>query len=84
MNAWIEASLATLGLVLHLGHRGNACPLGHSVSKLIVGNQNGFTTVKVEYCRHANAPSKALQLLSAEFFPCSDHHPRSAFTLPLL
>jgi hypothetical protein len=33
---------------------------------------------------HPDAPSKSLQLLAAGLFPCSDLHPRSAFTTSLL
>lgn len=85
-NVWAEAALADLGHVLHLGHRGKICVCSpnHSSGKILVGDQTGFTSVNVQYCTRDNAPSKALQLLSAGIFPCSDNHPRSAFTILLL
>jgi hypothetical protein len=83
---WAEAALTDLGHIFHLGHRGNACACSpvHSSGKILVGDLSGFTSVNVQYCTRDDAPSKALQLLSAGLFPCSDSHPRSAFTIPLL
>ncbi|KAG8717632.1 hypothetical protein FRC08_007076 [Ceratobasidium sp. 394] len=45
---------------------------------------DGFTTIQVRYCKHANAPPKAVQLISAGYFPCSDHRPETVFSLKLL
>jgi hypothetical protein len=83
-NIWAETSLSDLGYVLCLGHRGTACPGNYSSSEILVGDHRGFTAVNVQYCTHPGAPSKALQLLSAGLFPCSDIHPRSAFATSLL
>ncbi|KAG8735347.1 hypothetical protein FRC10_010690, partial [Ceratobasidium sp. 414] len=81
---WVAASLADIGCVLCLGHRGSACTDNGTLSKILVGDHKGFTTVNVQYCTHIGAPSKALQLLSVGLFPCSDVHPRSAFSVSLL
>ncbi|KAG9075532.1 hypothetical protein FS749_012785 [Ceratobasidium sp. UAMH 11750] len=45
---------------------------------------NGFHLIKVNYCTHAEAPTKPLQLLASGLFPCSDINPRSVFTTTLL
>ncbi|KAG8712930.1 hypothetical protein FRC08_013918 [Ceratobasidium sp. 394] len=81
---WTEASLSDLGYILCLGHHGATCTDNRASSDILVGDLNGFTTVNVKYCTHPGAPSKALQLLSIGLFPCSDLHPRSAFTITLL
>ncbi|KAG8719187.1 hypothetical protein FRC09_011498 [Ceratobasidium sp. 395] len=53
-------------------------------SILLVGDLNGFTEIQVRYCKHPEAPPKAIQLINAGFFPCSDKRPGTAFTLQLL
>lgn len=85
-TVWVEKSLAALGLVLYLGHRGKLCdePDSEEYAELRVGDLNSFTEVVVQFCTHAGAPSRSQQLLAAGLFPCSDSRHRSAFTLPLL
>lgn len=83
---WKEASLADLGLILHLGHQGHACAKD-DYSQILVGDLNGFVTVNVHYQTYPDSPaspSRGQQLLAAGLFPCSDYSPKSAFTLPLL
>jgi hypothetical protein len=62
---------------------GPPCEKSSSYSGLLLGDLNGFTTVNVRYCAHADpAPiAKPLQLIAAGIFPCSDIKARSAFTL---
>ncbi|QRV77084.1 hypothetical protein RhiJN_05099 [Ceratobasidium sp. AG-Ba] len=81
---WEDVSLAELGLVLFLGHRGAPCELNDSTATILVGALDGYTPIRVRYCTHDNAPPKALQLLTAGVFPCSDSRPRSGFTLHML
>ncbi|KAG8704174.1 hypothetical protein FRC09_003713 [Ceratobasidium sp. 395] len=81
---WNDVPLHELGLVLNLGHRGGVCSMNESFKSLLVGDINGFTKIQVRYCNHPNAMSKALQLLSAGLFPCSDNRPETAFTVQLL
>jgi hypothetical protein len=83
-STWTETSLTDLGYILYLGHRGSTCSQSNATSKLLIGDLNGFCSVNLQYCTHPDAPSKALQLLAAGLFPCSDLHPRSAFTTSLL
>ncbi|KAG9125707.1 hypothetical protein FRC07_006517 [Ceratobasidium sp. 392] len=81
---WDDASLADLGLVCHLGHEGQQCHLAGGESSVWVGDLHGFSKLRVLYCVHPNAPSKAIQLLRAGIFACSDTEPQSGFTLNLL
>ncbi|KAG8744966.1 hypothetical protein FRC12_014689 [Ceratobasidium sp. 428] len=67
--AWTRSSLQELGLIVYLGHRGKPCFNNEGASQLLIGDLNGFHTVN---------------LLSAGYVPCSDIHPRSAFTHTLL
>ncbi|KAG8780460.1 hypothetical protein FRC12_023009 [Ceratobasidium sp. 428] len=83
-TCWVDAPLHLLGFVFNLGHRGSACCQNHSSSKLLIGDLNGFTEVQIRYCKHSDAPLKAIQLLSVGLFPCSDKRPGTAFTLQLL
>lgn len=83
---WQDASLSALGLVIDLGHQGSACPVGHSVSCIWVGDLGGFSEVKVRLCRCDPSPDapRGLQLLELNIFPCSDTSPQSGFTVALL
>ncbi|KAG8717463.1 hypothetical protein FRC08_007395 [Ceratobasidium sp. 394] len=83
-SCWEDASLADLGLVCCLGHEGSPCDLTRNVSTILVGHVLGFLSVKIRYCTHPGAPSKAVQLLQIGIFPCSDIDPQSAFTVDLL
>jgi hypothetical protein len=49
-----------------------------------VGHTNGFHDISVQYCQHYDSAEKALQLLSAGLYPCTNHSPSSAFTVELL
>ncbi|KAG8697453.1 hypothetical protein FRC08_006518 [Ceratobasidium sp. 394] len=81
---WTDTSLRELGLVFNLGHRGAACSMNTSVSPILAADMDGFTTIQVRYCKHANAPPKSVQLISAGYFPCSDQRPETVFSLKLL
>ncbi|KAG8719736.1 hypothetical protein FRC09_010686 [Ceratobasidium sp. 395] len=83
-GVWAEASLPDLGHVFCLGHRGKPCSESLRTCDLVVGDLDGFHTISVRYCAHPGSPSKALQLLAAGLFPCSDIFPRTAFTVSLL
>lgn len=81
---WKDASLAKLGMVLHLGHHGQPCPHANGTSSIWVGDITGFTSLNVSYCCHKKRPSQATQLLQVGLFPCTDDSPQSAFSLLLL
>ncbi|KAG8696529.1 hypothetical protein FRC09_008410 [Ceratobasidium sp. 395] len=83
-QTWAATSLDNLGYVLHLGHQGQPCTVGNGSSALLVGDLNGFHTIRVHYCTHDNAAAKPIQLISAGLFPCSDVNPQSAFAISLL
>jgi ferredoxin len=82
-SVWVDKSLASLGFVFNLGHRGRPCEKSSSYSELLLGDLNGFTMVNVRYCTHSSPVpiAKPLQLIAAGIFPCSDLKTRSAFTL---
>ncbi|QRV77418.1 hypothetical protein RhiJN_05433 [Ceratobasidium sp. AG-Ba] len=81
---WTDVSLADLGLVLSLGHRGAACELSETTLTILVGALDGYTSIRVRYCKHESAPSRSLQLLAAGIFPCSESRPKSGFTMHML
>ncbi|KAF8700609.1 hypothetical protein RHS03_06611, partial [Rhizoctonia solani] len=84
-KVWLDSSLDDLGYILHLGHHGGHCLAPNATaSRLLVGDTTGIFSIKVQYCQHASAPAKPHQLLSAGLFPCSNIHPRTAFTTLLL
>ncbi|KAG8772841.1 hypothetical protein FRC12_002868 [Ceratobasidium sp. 428] len=83
-QTWAETTLDDLGFVLNLGHQGQPCIASNSCSKLLVGDINGFHTIRIRYCTHGDAPTKPLQLLSSGIFPCTDINPQSAFTVSML
>ncbi|KAG9125670.1 hypothetical protein FRC07_006686 [Ceratobasidium sp. 392] len=81
---WVNASLADLGMVLHLGHNGAPCPQTGSTVLVLVGDLHGFANVNVAFCDCPKHASRSSQLLAAGFMACSDHLPQSAFTLSML
>ncbi|KAG8723743.1 hypothetical protein FRC09_001950 [Ceratobasidium sp. 395] len=83
-KVWTDTTLADLGHVLCLGHRGKPCSESLRTCDLVLGDHDGFHTISVRYCAHPDSPSKSVQLLAAGLFPCSDIFPRSAFTVSLL
>ncbi|QRV97909.1 hypothetical protein RhiJN_25928 [Ceratobasidium sp. AG-Ba] len=44
---WTNVSLADLGLVLSLGHRGAPCELNEKTSTILVGELDGYTSIRV-------------------------------------
>ncbi|QRV77073.1 hypothetical protein RhiJN_05088 [Ceratobasidium sp. AG-Ba] len=81
---WQSASLAELGLVLHLGHDGRRCAKSHVNDSLLVGDIHGFSNLEVTFCECDGHSSRTSQLLAAGFMACSDNLPQSAFTLNML
>ncbi|KAG8755118.1 hypothetical protein FRC12_010990 [Ceratobasidium sp. 428] len=82
---WEPASLAELGLILHLGHNGEPCPQqGRVTVSVLVGDLHGFAHVNVGFCDCANHESRSSQLLAAGLMACTDQLPQSAFTLAML
>ncbi|KAG9091968.1 hypothetical protein FS749_016111 [Ceratobasidium sp. UAMH 11750] len=80
-SCWRPTSLKDLGLEWNLGHNGEPCCESKGTSSILVGDVFGYIQVAIRYCAHTGAPSKAIQLLRAGLFPCSDIEPQSAFTL---
>lgn len=81
-----DATLAPLGLVIDLGHRGLACPQASSIVELWIGDMWGFCPVNVRFCQCSSLykTRRGLQLIELGIFPCSDKPPQSGFTIMLL
>ncbi|KAG8711643.1 hypothetical protein FRC09_020500 [Ceratobasidium sp. 395] len=83
-KCWVDSSLSSVGLTIYLGHGGKPCDDNDKTWTLLVGDLNGFTEISVRYCTHSKPVQKALQLLDVGLFPCTDEHPKTAFTFPML
>ncbi|KAG8712927.1 hypothetical protein FRC09_019313 [Ceratobasidium sp. 395] len=84
---WETASLAELGLVLHLGHGGEPCPqkaASRVTVPVLVGDIHGFAHVNVGFCDCPGHETRGSQLLTVGLMPCTDNLPQSAFTLAML
>ncbi|TDL13548.1 hypothetical protein BD410DRAFT_688437, partial [Rickenella mellea] len=80
-----RVEVSTLGLIVHLGHRGEPCPniptgANFSPSNMATLHVNGMHSLKIHWC-HCVDPS---QLIHAGFFPATPETPESAFTIQLL
>lgn len=79
--------LASLGLILHLGHHGMPCDeiaTDRAPSTLIITHTNGIHESKVHWCACKGCPSRVSQLVRAGLFPATPENPESAFTIKLL
>jgi hypothetical protein len=90
-KCFVSAELRSLGLVLHLGHQGNPCPVSasegdfeQSRSALRVIHQSGVHFHQVQYCECKEAPSRAIQLFRHRLFPATFERPETAFTFAVL
>lgn len=93
---WIEewngycfrrVGLRDLGLVLHMGHKGEECPKlseNRSPANLIVVDSNGVHRCFVHYCYCKGAAVNALQLIGAGIFPATTKRPQTGFTFRCL
>ncbi|KAF8591823.1 hypothetical protein K439DRAFT_1228823, partial [Ramaria rubella] len=78
--------LSKLGLVIHLGHRGQACTHAQpSASKnMVIIHSNGVHHTKILPCACEHAQSFLTQLMCAHFFPATTERPQTLFTHTLL
>jgi len=82
-----RTSLHSLGLVCHLGHDGDPCPVPSLSRDLIIIDANGWHKVKVGFCAcDSKTPrnERYRQLLRMRWYPASFSRPRTAFTFDLL
>ncbi|KLO04514.1 hypothetical protein SCHPADRAFT_794629, partial [Schizopora paradoxa] len=86
---WAHCSLYELGLVFHLGHCGDECPVGTSLVPVsYIMDVNGPHNVAVKVCRcgdiqHEDREPRN-QFLRMGWYPATPHRPQTAFTFALL
>ncbi|TFK81877.1 hypothetical protein K466DRAFT_578390 [Polyporus arcularius HHB13444] len=79
--------LVSLGLVIHLGHRGQRCPhlSDHTEpSNMVVVHTNGVHNCRIHYCHCPDYPDHVSQLLRARVWPHTLDSPHTTFTVALL
>ncbi|KIJ32881.1 hypothetical protein M422DRAFT_81509, partial [Sphaerobolus stellatus SS14] len=80
-------SLAELGFIIFFGHGNNACPHVNDewgIQDITVLDVTGVHTVRMGWCRCANALTQAEQLFARKWFPATILRPRTAFTFRVL
>lgn len=86
-NFFDDIELSTLGITLHMGHRGQPCPAfiagRHSDVRTVVFHTSGWSYQSVRYCVCSTTP-KHLQLLEASLFPATASDPRTLFAMDFL
>lgn len=84
------APLCELGLVWHLGHRGQPCPFSFNnrTTTLTVLHTTGIHTVAVKYCEclshNGTAIERPVQLCKVGLWPSSFSRPQTVFTIHVL
>lgn len=85
---WERTSLRSEGLVVHLGHNGQRCPVATLWKRpLNVFHTNGIHQVAVSFCecgRQEGGYYFGIQLFRSTWFPTTLPQPRSAFTFQVL
>ena len=82
-----RASLHSLGYICHLGHDGDACPVGSSPRLLTVIDLNGWHKLHVSFCKCSTSGvlyDHYRQLLRMRWYPASFGRPKTAFAFDLL
>jgi CxC2 like cysteine cluster associated with KDZ transposases len=93
-------TLFDLGLLLHLGHKGDRCPsatdASHSAStshindddsedtKLTVVDKGGVQVHRIRWCACRHSPDHHIQLLQMGLYPATIDNPRTVFTFRCL
>lgn len=77
--------LYSLGLRVHLGHDGDACPCPRSILEgFTVFDINGIHLAGLVFCGCVGAPRNNIQLLRMRWFPGTVKDPHSAYTFDVL
>jgi len=82
-----RTSLHSLGLVCHLGHDGDPCPVASPSRDLTIIDANGRHKVKVSFCTcntNTLRNEHYQQLLRMRWYPASFSRPRTAFSFDVL
>jgi hypothetical protein len=86
VGCFLNTSLASLGLVLNIGHEDERC--GHALlgdlRSVTVVHTNGIHEVQVRFsmCTHSHSPD--LQLFAFRLFPSTVNSPQTAFSFEVL
>lgn len=88
---WEDVSVASLGLVLHLGHEGTQCPnsRGRTPRKVTVVHEGGVSQLEVFFCEcfskelDGKVP-ESIQAIEAGFWPGSWIKVQTMFTIEVL
>lgn len=94
---WQRRPLATLGMVIHLGHGGEKCPQSSDEPRdMVMVGIHGIQTARVQFCRCTSQPAEAsavtdiaiideaAQLITFGYWPASYVRPETAFSLDLM
>jgi hypothetical protein len=85
-GCFINTSLASLGLILNIGHKDDQCPhvSQGDLRSVTVVHTNGIHEVLVRFsmCTHSYSPD--LQLFSFRLFPSTVNSPQTAFSFEVL
>ncbi|KAJ7051625.1 hypothetical protein C8F01DRAFT_1066754 [Mycena amicta] len=82
---FVRHDISRLGVVLQLGHNGNACssPVGERLFTIV--DANGVHSTRLAFCGcREQPPNKVRQLLRFGVFPASTREPLTGFTLNVL
>ncbi|KAG8937602.1 hypothetical protein FRC00_003551 [Tulasnella sp. 408] len=86
-GAWETTSLASIGFVLHTGHKGFQCTraVNESVRVVQVLDINGQHSIPMLFCQcQENYEDQGDQLFRLRLYPASDDVPQTAFTFRLM
>lgn len=73
-------SLRSAGVVVQLGHGGEACLLQSLVKNFTIAHENGIYKVKIGFCNCAGSGKVHTQLFDHGIFPATENRPTIGFT----
>jgi CxC2 like cysteine cluster associated with KDZ transposases len=85
-GCFLNTSLATLGLILDIGHRDETCPHESrgDLRSMTVVHTNGIHEILVRFSMCTHSPSPDLQLFTFRLFPATVNSPQTAFSFEVL
>ncbi|TFK59425.1 hypothetical protein BDN72DRAFT_780779 [Pluteus cervinus] len=83
---FVNDNLATLGLVVNLGHGGLRCPKSSEgdVRQMVIVHTNGMHLLRFSFCICLYAQSDFVQLVESQLFPATVDRPDTALTFNFL
>ncbi|KAF9489136.1 hypothetical protein BDN71DRAFT_1343661, partial [Pleurotus eryngii] len=79
-----RSSLASIGLVIDLGHHGTQCEFTYEIRECVIVDTTGIHNVNVRLCSCGTAVEDPLQFLRVKWFPSSFKKPHTLFTFTVL